>query len=322
MSAASSPEPRPEPEADASRGAQSARRHWRFRGPVIALIALAVVVYVVVVLLYAASGRPVSLNADRDADPSVVTVRLAPQSVNGPGERIVMDVDIAAPQKLITKDDITLNAPLSVIISPVAGAQSIELEEGAIPSSTTVEVNTPGAIENWPFDRYQQSELVVLAYTVVDGEKMPLRTVVEMEGYVSGWSFGAIERPSDYYVVGPDGRQNLDVIDLTASRSGSTMAFGFLLLGLLVVMPALVLTVAILAFTGRRKVEATLMSWMGAMLFATIPLRTFLPGSPPIGSWIDFLIVLWVIAALVTGLVIYVAAWVRWNGPAVKPTRS
>jgi hypothetical protein len=81
-----------------------------------------------------------------------------------------------------------------------------------------------------------------------------------------------------------------------------------------------VLFVAITAFRGRRKVEASFMSWMGAMLFATIPLRTFLPGSPPIGSWIDFLIVLWVIVGLIAGLAIYVAAWMRWGTPAAPRT--
>lgn len=110
--------------------------------------------------------------------------------------------------------------------------------------------------------------------------------------------------------------RSVPTIDITASRSVSTLAFGFLLLGLLVVMPTLVLFVAIRSYTGKRKVEATLTSWMGAMLFATIPLRTFLPGSPPIGSWIDFLIVLWVIVGLIAGLTIYVLAWNRWGTPA------
>ena len=73
------------------------------------------------------------------------------------------------------------------------------------------------------------------------------------------------------------------------------------------------LPVKIVAYRGIRKVEATLMSWMAAMLFATIPLRTFLPGSPPIGSWVDYLVVLWVVAGLVLGLVIYVLAWLRWG---------
>lgn len=54
------------------------------------------------------------------------------------------------------------------------------------------------------------------------------------------------------------------------------------------------------------------MSWMAAMLFATVPLRGFLPGSPPVGSWVDYLVVLWVIAGLIASLVIYVIAWLRW----------
>jgi hypothetical protein len=290
----------------------------RRRGVVIGLIAIAVIVYVLVVLLYASSGRQLSLNTGTDAepDPDAVTIVMTPQSVNGAAERITMDVEITPPLDLMSDDGVSLNAPLSVIISPVDGEQSIELAEGSIPSSKTVAVKTPGAIENWPFDRYRQDTLIVLASTVENGEKSTLQTVVHMDGYVSGWSFDANMRTSDLVVQDADGTLHpLDVIDLSAGRSGSTMAFGFLLLALLVVMPTLVLIVSISVFTGRRKVEATLMSWIGAMLFATIPLRTFLPGSPPIGSWIDFLIVLWVIAALIAGLVIYIAAWNRWGSP-------
>ncbi|MFF8186086.1 DUF4436 family protein [Microbacterium sp. NPDC016588] len=44
-------------------------------------------------------------------------------------------------------------------------------------------------------------------------------------------------------------------------------------------------------------------------------MRNFLPGSPPIGSWIDYLVVLGALAALVARLVIFVVARVR-RGPA------
>ena len=104
-------------------------------------------------------------------------------------------------------------------------------------------------------------------------------------------------------------------VDIAVTRSGSTIAFGIVLLSLMVILPVLVLTVAIVVLRGRRKVEVTVMGWIGAMLFATIPLRNFLPGSPPIGSWIDYLIVLWVLAGLVGGLVLFVIAWLR-RGPA------
>jgi hypothetical protein len=91
----------------------------------------------------------------------------------------------------------------------------------------------------------------------------------------------------------------LPSVVITATRSASTVAFGIVLLGLMAVTPILVLFVAISAYTGRRKVEPTLTSWIGAMLFAVIPLRAFLPGAPPVGSWIDYLVVLWVIVGLI-----------------------
>ena len=50
-------------------------------------------------------------------------------------------------------------------------------------------------------------------------------------------------------------------------------------------------------------------SWAGSRrCFATIPIRNFFPGSPPPGSWVDVLVVLWVIVALTGGLLIGVAA--------------
>ncbi len=97
--------------------------------------------------------------------------------------------------------------------------------------------------------------------------------------HVPGWTFSSEEiAGTDEVVV--DG-EPVTQMRITATRSGATVAFGIVILGLMAVLPVLGLTVAIIAYRGIRKVEATLMSWMAAMLFATIPLRTFLPGSPP-----------------------------------------
>ncbi len=46
------------------------------------------------------------------------------------------------------------------------------------------------------------------------------------------------------------------------------------------------------------------------MLFAVVPLRNILPGTPPAGSWIDQAVVIWVLIALATALVFYIAALV------------
>ena len=51
--------------------------------------------------------------------------------------------------------------------------------------------------------------------------------------------------------------------------------------------------------------------WYAANLFAIVPLRNILPGSPPPGSWIDQAIVQWVLIALVLAMSLYIFSWVR-----------
>ncbi|SDY41874.1 protein of unknown function [Herbiconiux ginsengi] len=297
------------------------RRRRRWVVPV--FVAVAVLLYVVVVLLYARSGRDTTIEAE-PGDLDAVTVLMQPSAVNGVGELIVMKTAVNAPDHLLEDGGPTVSDDLGVIITPVDGDQTIDIAKGTIPPTSTMSIFSEGTIEDWPLDRYH-TQFAVVAFITVDGAKKLLPTHVQIAGGVPGWNLSGFLTVVPEVGVIPldDGTtEPIPVVDLTASRSGSTLAFGVLLLGLLVVMPTLVLFVAITAFRGKRKVEASFMSWMGAMLFATIPLRTFLPGSPPIGSWIDFLIVLWVIVGLITGLAIYVAAWMRWGTPATRTPES
>jgi len=56
------------------------------------------------------------------------------------------------------------------------------------------------------------------------------------------------------------------------------------------------------------------------MLFAVVPLRNALPGSPVFGSWIDLTIVLWVLVALVISMLLYIAAWARATASKTSKT--
>jgi hypothetical protein len=73
----------------------------------------------------------------------------------------------------------------------------------------------------------------------------------------------------------------------------------------------LALFVAIQMLTGRRAFLPPFSTWYAAMLFAVVPLRNILPGSPPAGAWIDQAVVIWVLIALAGALVLYIAAWYR-----------
>jgi hypothetical protein len=51
------------------------------------------------------------------------------------------------------------------------------------------------------------------------------------------------------------------------------------------------------------------------MLFAVVPLRNALPGSPPFGGWIDMTLVLWVLVVLVISMLLYIMCWWRHLRP-------
>ena len=244
-------------------------------GSVLAFVAL----YVTVVALYAGSGDVVGSGAEEPSGDTVV-LSLTPEKMDATTNRLAVSVVPTQGEGGTFTEGLQALRPFGVLVSAVAG---------------------------WPFDRYTVRSIMTAIEDDADGDSTSLPTVVQpSKRGIPGWDIAVVETP-----LGP----GINAVDVTVSRSGSTIAFGIVLLSLMVVIPALVLVVAIIVLRGRRKVEVTVMGWMGAMLFATIPLRNFLPGSPPIGSWIDYLIVLWVLAALVAGLVIFVVAWVR-RGPA------
>lgn len=287
------------------------RRRPRGRLLAIVLIAALVVVYAVVVALYAQNERAANIEGCTEAPPSdAVLIALDPESVNAANDRIVANLTVRSFGPLASRDTSLLSEPLTILISDTDGPRSFTIAQDEIPSPQSVSFITDGYIERWPFDSHSADVAIVSLHG--EGERMTaVPTLLCGSAHVPGWTFSSQEVPgTDEFVV--DGEQ-VTQVRITATRSGATVAFGIVILGLMIVLPVLGLTVAIIAYRGIRKVEATLMSWMAAMLFATIPLRTFLPGSPPVGSWVDYLVVLWVVAGLVLGLVIYVLAWLRWG---------
>lgn len=299
---------------------------------IVALIAAVAVVYVVVIALYARSGT-VSEDAGEPVDTSdAVLLRIEPQAIEAAAGRIALDIELEEAEPFVSDDGISLTQTINVLVTGASGARTLEFAEGSLPSPVSVELIAQGIVEQWPFDSYT-AETTLLAYCDDDGERTPLETFVSATGRVPGWNISAREVLTGGTIQVDGQPQRIFGLELTATRSGSTVAFGVMLLGLMIVMPVLVLSVAISVYRGRRRVEPSFTSWMGAMLFATIPLRSFLPGSPPIGSWIDFLIVLWVIVGLIAGLAIYVAAWFRWSprlqdgrapgeGPRIRSSQS
>ena len=106
----------------------------------------------------------------------------------------------------------------------------------------------------------------------------------------------------------PDSLEN---VRITLHRAKGPLIFDLGIILVLIALPALALWVAIPMALGRTSFVPPFITWYGAMVFAIVPLRNILPGSPPPGSWIDQAVVLWVLIALVTAMALFVFAWWR-----------
>ncbi len=288
----------------------TAHRALRRRLPVVAFIVF-VVLYAGLIVLYAVSGGVQGVSAV--APDGGVRVVITADDVDAQGQRFLVDIDLDFDDSLGEEGRFTLARPLTVVIDPSAGSRQVSYPAGQIPGVTEVELLLEGDIRSWPFDAYD-TRFVVGVYDGTPEDGQLLETSFSFDGNVRGWRLVA-ESLTDPSGSAQESQFAYGHVHLR--RSGDTLVFAGILLGTLVALPLLALFVAGQTAAGRRPVQPTFMSWMAAMLFATIPIRNFLPGSPPAGAWVDAVIVLWVVVALVASLALYVAAWWRQGHPSV-----
>lgn len=106
---------------------------------------------------------------------------------------------------------------------------------------------------------------------------------------------------------------NMVMLELTVKRAGGVLAFVLVVLVLMLIVGVLSGLVARSVATRRRPIEATMAGWFAALLFALVPLRTNLPGAPPIGAWIDVAVFFWVEIALLIAMSVFIGSWLRYR---------
>lgn len=288
----------------------------RFPYFIVALAALFIALYAVVVLLYAQGGRTDSGTAVDNTQEGVHVV-LTPRDVDAASDRLKFDLAFAPASTLVSDDGATIMENFDLMLSSSAdtGGRITDYERGKPAAPASVELRTDGAIEAWPFDVHRSRTMLLVSTPAVDtGDATAVPADLTLgEHHVPGWTITISEDRSDGGATADGVAVHEYVIE--AKRATATVAFGLVLLALMVAMPVLGLTVAVLVLRGRRRVEVGFFTWNAGMLFATPMLRSFLPGQPPIGSWVDYLVVLWVIAGLILALLISVVAWYRWGAP-------
>ena len=132
-----------------------------------------------------------------------------------------------------------------------------------------------------------------------DDDEIPIG--VDFVGTVSGFKIEAAkakESTNDY--VG---------IEMSVSRAATTKFFSFFVMIMMWGLTIAVLLLTLSVVVRGRKVELAMFSFTAALLFAFATVRNAQPGTPPIGTYSDFISFFWAEVIIALSLVALVFTW-------------
>lgn len=260
------------------------------------LVVVVVAAYVASVALYANGGDHRHTEIPADGDRSTATLVI--EDIQSNYSVLSANLSISPGSALLDPQTQHLNEDVSLRVRSVATPTRRTWTKGMLPGVFPVPLTIAGDIESWPFDHYGSGPVEI---ELMHGPgNVPERVPVTFVNHLSGWQ------------VSTDGTGPYRV---TVHRSLSAAAFGIVILCVLVAIAGLGLFVAVQTLRNRRRFQPPMTTWYAAMLFAVVPLRNALPGSPPFGGWIDITLVLWVLVVLVVSMLLYIMCWWRHLRP-------
>lgn len=204
----------------------------------------------------------------------------------------------------LVDDGVRLNQGVRITVNGADGSHEFRFPQGEQIGNIEVDLGTSGEIYAYPLDSHE-GFIALLVETYERGTgginetTGQLSASLEMAGAIGGWDISA-----DLTEIA-----GLPVAELTLTRSFSNRAFAFVLVMMAASVVVLALIASLFTVTNRRRFEVALLTWNGAILFALPLLRTYLPGSPPIGAAMDIYLYLWLFVIAVISLVLMLTSW-------------
>jgi len=238
---------------------------------------------------------------------TVVQLRL--DELKTTANRLQVDVLVYPPDSVYDNRFDVLAKDVAVRLYPTSDLGDLIFPIGKAPAQLQTKIEAHGDPGNWPFDQYKTEKISADTFIGTGDGRRKYPGRVEVTGAMEGWDV-AVARVTDNGEPAPASDDDASLV-ITLKRAKGPLVFDIAIILVLIALPTLALLVAIPMVLGRRKFVPPFGTWYAAMLFAVVPLRNFLPGSPPPGSWIDQAVVLWVLIALVTAMALFVFAWWR-----------
>ena len=162
-----------------------------------------------------------------------------------------------------------------------------------------------GLTSGWPTDYPQDRYTLTLAFSAHDGtDSIPINLTV-----ASNDSLFVLKAPQGDYV------DSTSILDLTAKRSRGGWLLAWFMMIVAWALALVVAGAAWIIISGKRGLIWPAFGWMATTLFALISLRNAAPGSPPIGSLIDYMSFFWAEAIIAGSLVATALAGILTERP-------
>jgi hypothetical protein len=175
--------------------------------------------------------------------------------------------------------------------------KNVTIKAGDPMISSTVTIPLDGDISVYPFDSYGGN--------VAFSSDLPLGVNSEshIQAYHAAAAMGDHPDPNSFYIT------------YDFSRSLSIVLFALFVYLLIALVATVAITVTILVTWHGYGLEFGHIGWVAALLFVLPAVRSGMPGGPPVGTMIDFIVFFWAEVLVVACLVVLVFGWIR----AAKP---
>jgi hypothetical protein len=218
---------------------------------------------------------------------------------------VVVRLEFTPKGSFLSADGATLARDLELYVNTATGKNVHEFKKGKRmnPVEAIVEIYE-GEPMDYPFDTHTAELSFFFEPAAKGGESggnESIPAAVELRGSVAG-----LRMDTEY---AKENKPDHTIIDINIQRATTAVFFSVFIM---IAMWALAFGVLFLVFrvlSGHRKIEISMFSFLGALLFAFPALRNSQPGSPPIGTLSDFLAFFWAEVIIALSLLSVVLRW-------------
>jgi hypothetical protein len=205
----------------------------------------------------------------------------------------------------LSADGATLARDLELYVASATGKNAHEFKKGKRmnPVEAIVEIYE-GEPMDYPFDKHSAELTFFFEPTAKPGETEANESIplaVDLRGSVAGLRIDA-----DY---AKENAIDHAVIDINIERAMTAIFFSTFIMAAMWLLVVAVIFMVFRVFAGHRKIEISMFSFLGALLFAFPALRNSQPGTPPIGTLSDFLAFFWAEVIIALSLLSVVLRW-------------